>query len=117
MTINIDLLLNKQRVIMKWFTIILIPQFESETIFLLNSLNTQTTYFVYKGLKEIHTLPVSEFWPARLLGTVGKIVVFTAKRVGKVQCFIFYSTSNLPISFKFLQIITYYGRKIMCEFH
>ena len=57
------------------------------------------------------------FWPARLLGTVGKLVVFTAKRVGKVQCFIFYSTSNLPISFKFLQVFTYYERKIMCEFH
>ena len=57
------------------------------------------------------------FWPARLLDTVGKIVVFTAKRVGKVQCFIFYSTSNLPISFKFLQVFTNYDRKIMCEFH
>ena len=38
------------------------------------------------------------------------------KRVGKVQCFIFYSTSNLPISFKFLQIFTYYERKICVSF-
>ena len=59
----------------------------------------------------IHTLPVSEFLPF-LAGTVGKIVVFTAKRVGKVQCFIFYSTSNLPISFKFLQVFTNYDRRI-----
>ena len=56
----------------------------------------------------IHTLPVSEFLP---------FLAGTAKRVGKVQCFIFYSTSNLPISFKFLQVFTYYKRKVMCEFH
>ena len=53
--------------------------------------------------KQQYTLYQSQsfcrFWPARLLGTVDKIVVFTAKRVGKVQCFIFIQLSTPTYQF------------------
>ena len=56
------------------------------------------------------------FWPIRLLGTVGKIVVFTAKRVGKVQCFIFIQLPTYQFLLNFYKF-SLIMREIMCEFH